>query len=149
MLCSYNFNMYVLLSVCQVEIYFMSFNISSHVIHIELRQRNVQQRSPPSSQIRPGMTPHLPIRAQQQGSVRPGVTPYGPRPGAQGIQPRTLMVTPQVNGHGEWKYINWTTSRKNVVWVDLWKPSSSCASTQSNQGFWCQLTESFNPCCAE
>lgn len=66
----------------------------------ELRQRSVQQRSPPSSQVRPGMTPRLPAQPQQQGPVRPGVTPYGPRAGAQGIQPRNLMVTPQINGYG-------------------------------------------------
>ena len=70
-------------------------------ISIELRQRSVQQRSPPSSQIRSGMTPHLPVRTPHPGSIRPGVTPYGPRPGSQGIQPRTLMVTPQVNGFGK------------------------------------------------
>ena len=67
-------------------------------IFLELRQRTVQQRSPPGSQIRPGMTPAQP---QQPGSVRPGLTPYGPRAGVQGMQPRTLMVTPQVNGYGE------------------------------------------------
>lgn len=66
----------------------------------ELRQRSVQQRSPPSSQIHPGMTPRLPAQPQQQGPVRPGVTPYGPRAGAQGMQPRALLVTPQVNGYG-------------------------------------------------
>lgn len=66
----------------------------------ELRQRTGQPRSLPSSQIRPGMTPRLPAQPQQPGSVRPGITPYGPRAGAQGIQPRTLMVTPQVNGYG-------------------------------------------------
>lgn len=66
----------------------------------ELRQRTVQQRSPPGSQIRPGMTPRLPTQPVQSGSVRPGMTPYGPRAGVQGMQPRNLMVTPQVNGYG-------------------------------------------------
>lgn len=65
----------------------------------ELRQRTVQQRSPPSTQIRPGMSPRLPAQPQPQGLVRPGVTPYGPR-AVQGMQPRTLMITPQVNGIG-------------------------------------------------
>ena len=77
----------------------------------------MQQRSPPSSQVRPGMTPRLPAQPQQQGPVRPGVTPYGPRAGAQGIQPRNLMVTPQINGYGKKKTVKTTCIWTALRWI--------------------------------
>lgn len=62
----------------------------------ELRQRQFTQRSPTGSQLRPGMTP---LRPQQGPGVRPGMTPFGPRSAGQGMQPRTLMTSPQINGN--------------------------------------------------
>ncbi|XP_060557763.1 endoplasmic reticulum junction formation protein lunapark-B-like [Ruditapes philippinarum] len=70
----------------------------------ELRQRQFAQRTSPGSQPRPGVTPGYPgmtpMRPQQGpgSNIRPGMTPYGPRGSAQGIQPRNLMNSPQING---------------------------------------------------
>lgn len=88
-------------------VYEMIFlNVESLAVNlhfVELRQRQVAQRSPPGSQLRPGVTPGYPgmtpMRPRQQGSgVRPGMTPFGPRGSAQGMQPRNIMSTPHVNG---------------------------------------------------
>lgn len=58
------------------------------------------QRSPPGSQLRPGLTPgHPAITPMRPGSglrpgmtpMRPGMTPYRPRGGTPGMQPRNIM----------------------------------------------------------
>ncbi|KAL4228972.1 hypothetical protein ACF0H5_012012 [Mactra antiquata] len=68
----------------------------------ELRQRQVVQRSPPGSQMRPGFTPRpgmTPMRAPQGSAIRPGMTPYGPRISDSGIQPRNIMDSSLINGN--------------------------------------------------